>query len=390
MKKKILFLMKYPLDDIYSIKIKFNGQMNAVKRLGYEVYYIAYDKNYTYLINGERREIIKKICFGGMKGYIHTKAFYDLFDSALKVLSDNKNKFDIIYMRSCPLNRKGYLVCKLIKEKNMKLVIEIPTYPQENEKTTSILRRIYSYYSNYWWNKSEKNVTLFTLIGEKSNYFHGIPAINIDNGISIEQVPERVYKEKNMNEPIQLLALASMSRWHGYDRIIKGIAKASDEIKQKVILNMVGDEGDGSLLEWKKLVHEYSLEDYVIFHGRKTGKELDDICNNSDVGICSLGLYRTGFTYGSILKLREYMARGIPFIYAANDPAIVGGLDFCMKVSNDESLIEIENVIDFAYKVRNNTILSKSMRKYAQNRMSWEAQFQKVFEALNSVDNKGI
>ena len=58
---KILFVMKYPLEEAYSVKGKFDGQMKAARSLGYDVYYIAYDHKATYLIHGEEKTCIKKI-----------------------------------------------------------------------------------------------------------------------------------------------------------------------------------------------------------------------------------------------------------------------------------------------------------------------------------------
>lgn len=78
--------------------------MEAVKCLGNDVYYIAYDNSYVYLVHNNERRVIKKNWFGNMKGYIHTKAFYDLFDSAYRILKNEK--FDIVYMRRCSLSRK--------------------------------------------------------------------------------------------------------------------------------------------------------------------------------------------------------------------------------------------------------------------------------------------
>ena len=78
---KVLFVVKYPIEDAYSVKNKFNGQVQAVEALGHEAYFVAYDHQYTYLIHRGQKTVIKKIWFGDWKHYIHTKAFFDLFDS---------------------------------------------------------------------------------------------------------------------------------------------------------------------------------------------------------------------------------------------------------------------------------------------------------------------
>ncbi len=71
--------------------------------------------------------------------------------------------------------------------------------------------------------------------------------------------------------------------------------------------------GEGSDLEnLKTLVRELSLEKYVIFHGTKTGEDLDKVVDECDIVFGSLGFHRTGLTGGSPFKAREYCARVIP------------------------------------------------------------------------------
>lgn len=378
---KILFIMKYPLEDAYSVKNKFNGQMQAVEALGHEAYFVAYDHQYTYLIRGEQKTVIKKIWFGDWKQYIHTKAFFDLFDSVCRVLK--KHSFDMVYMRDCPLDAYGSRMCAKIGKSGARFVVEIPTYPPERESQPTFLRRAYIKYSRFWWKRAERHTDLFVLIGDQADNYHGVPAINIDNGTHVDSHPCR--QPQPDKDKIHMLALASMSMWHGYDRMIRGIAALDADTKKRVVLDMVGDEGDGSLTKWKDLTKELGVEEQVIFHGRKIGKELDGFFNIADVGICSLGLYRIGFSSGSILKLREYTSRGLPFVYAAEDPLVQEDLAFTCKIPNDDTPVDVAKVIGFAQRMREQKDVAAAMREYAREHMSWESQFEKVFDTLESV-----
>lgn len=381
---KVLFVVKYPIEDAYSVKNKFNGQVQAVEALGHEAYFVAYDHQYTYLIHRGQKTVIKKIWFGDWKHYIHTKAFFDLFDSVCRVLK--KHTFDMVYMRDCPLNAKGSRMCAKIGKSGARFVVEIPTYPPERESQPTFLRRAYIKYSRFWWKRAERHTDLFVLIGEKADSYHGVPAINIDNGTHVDSHPSR--QPQPDKDKIHMLALASMSMWHGYDRMIRGIAALDADTKKRVVLDMVGDEGDGSLTKWKDLAKELGVEEQVIFHGRKTGNELDGFFNVADVGICSLGLYRIGFSSGSILKLREYTSRGLPFVYAAKDPLVQGDLAFTCKIPNDDTPVDVAEVIGFAQQMRENHAIAEVMRGYAKEHMSWERQFEKIFDALARLSEK--
>lgn len=376
---KILFVMKYPLEEAYSVKGKFDGQMKAARSLGYDVYYIAYDHKATYLIHGEEKTCIKKIAFGKSRHYAHTKAFFDLYDSVTCILRDEQ--FDIAYIRHAPLSFKGVGMCRKLQKIGCKVVVEIATYPQGREKQPTLPRKLYALFSGLCWRSASKSVSLFTLIGEYAPSYNGVPALNISNGIDADAVELR--KPCFDDDKVHLLAVASMSSWHGYDRIIRSIAALNNADRDRVVLDMVGNEGDGSLDRWKQLTSELSLEKQVVFHGKRTGMELNPFYDKADIGICSLGMYRIGFESGSILKLREYTARGLPFVYAANDPALPTEQSFCLHVSNDDKPINMKQIMEFAMELRKKHDMPRIMHEYAQKFMSWEGQLKQVFDRVN-------
>lgn len=378
---KILYIAKYPLEDEYVLKIKFDGEMNAFRNLGHDVFFIAYDHKYTYLFHNGDKQIIKKIRLGSSKIYVHTKAFYDLYDSVIRVLKNNS--FDIAYFRLAPLSLVGIKMCAALHKRSCKIVVEIPTYPLEKIKDISIIRKMYLLYSNYCWSIVRKKIQLFVLIGDKANEYCGIPAINIDNGINVDTVSIR--QPTFDKERIHLLAVASMSDWQGYDRIIKSIALMNSDLQNHIVFHMIGPEGDGSLAKWKNMVNELNIGNIVLFHGTLTGTELDPYFDLADIGICTLGLYRKGLNSASILKLREYSARGLPFVYAATDPAMNSEEPFCLHVSNDDSLIDMQSLIEFANNMRNSPEMPDTIRLYAKKHMSWDTQMLKVLNMLETI-----
>lgn len=377
--KNILLIMKYPLHVPYTLKQKFKGQIDALIKMGYNVWYITFDSDQVYLNGPKGREVIKKTLAGHYTHYIHTFAFMDLYIAAIKSL--NIQKFDLIYFRKSPLLFIGQHMCSKIKKAGSKLIVEIPTYPDDRAKSKNILRAVFTLLSNCVWKNCNKYVDLFAVIGESTDSYQNCPAINIENGVEVDNVPLK--KDTNKDNKIHLLALASMSVWHGYDRLIKGLAEYTGERKNDIIIDMVGNEGDGSLSKWKELTHTLALDNQVIFHGRLEGKELTDLFNQATLGVASLGMFRVGFSSGSILKLREYMARGLPFIYAADDISIDSKKKWYLKVSNDETPILMENVVKFIEIINKNT--SKEMRNYAKRNMTWNIQFEKIFTKLNKI-----
>lgn len=371
--------MKYPFFQNENLKSKFDAQMTAVKELGYQVYYIGWDGKGMYLCNEEDRILIRKTALSWIPNYYHTVFFKDLYSSVNNVVYSKP--FDLIYMRSMPAMFPYQKMMENINRQKIKLIIEIPTYPIEREMDLEQrkTRRMYISYSNKIKEKTDKNIDLYTLIGEKTNgIYRGKKAINIVNGVDLTRIPLRSpnYDESTIN----LLALASMCYWHGYDRLIYGMKMYS--MKHKVKVHMVGNDGDGSLKKWMGLVKRFDLQDYFIFHGALYGEKLNEMFSLCDIGVGSLGLYRTGFQSGSNLKTREYLARGLPFIYAAEDPILSTQPEYCLKVPNDGEPINMQDVCDFALNVKHNQNIIYDMRRLAIEKLNWTSQFEKILSEL--------
>ena len=70
-KKKLFYVVRYQLDQPFNLKAKFDGQIRAFENLGFDVYYLAFDAEHFYLVNGDRKQVIGKTHFG-IPGYFHT------------------------------------------------------------------------------------------------------------------------------------------------------------------------------------------------------------------------------------------------------------------------------------------------------------------------------
>ena len=105
-----------------------------------------------------------------------------------------------------------------------------------------------------------------------------------------------------------------------------------------------------------------------------------DLC---DIGINSLGLYRKNLDATSELKVREYTARGLPFVCSVEDPALqYADEDFWIKVSNDDSIPDMQEIVDFTLKMRADKDHPDKMREYARKFMTWEGQYASIFERV--------
>ncbi|MFC7062334.1 glycosyltransferase [Halobacillus seohaensis] len=384
MKESVFFLMRYFLYEERKLdNMKFDEQMKAVTEMGYDVWYLGVTKEEVFICNGEFKQKVSDIYFNNIPILSRILTYTSIYKSALKILN-MKSNFDYAYIRSSFPMLSFLKAIKKIKKCGTKTIMEIPTYPPIKESKAD--RR--------WWRKVmfttteliqkevAKYIDLYTLIGEKGNIYYGKTAINIENGLNINTLPIRI--PNPTTDEIHLIALAKVARWHGFDRLIEGLNDYyKNNGRRNLILHIVGPDGDHSMEHLEELVKEYDLKNNVIFEGPMYGERLSNMINMCDIGVSSLGLYRIGFNTTSVLKVREYMSRGIPFIYTGIDSALDDNNEFHFKVPNDDSPINIEKVINFSLLLRNNPLIPEKMREYAVKNMSWQQQFTRIFNEVS-------
>ncbi len=376
-KKKLLYVVRYALDEPFNLKNKFDGQLCAFRNLGWDVYHLAYDKSHFYLMHDGAKTVVGKTCFR-FPMYAHTLLYRDMYALATKVVKEYD--IDCVYWRSAPCWYSACRLAQTVHDKNGTLIYEYPTYPVSKENQRSLPRAVFSRYSAVWHKKIDDLADGFVLIGEDAHgVYNGKTAVNISNGICLETIPER--KPQTDAGTIHILALASMSYWHGYDRLIRSLAayKGGRNVK----IHMVGGNDGGSLPEWKALTAQLGLEDQVIFHGQKSGAALDEMFDICDIGVNSLGMYRKNFSVTSELKTREYAARGLPFVCSVDDDALrYADEPMWLRVANDDSIPDMEEIVDFALRMRADGETVQKLRAYAAEHLTWESQYREVFAKL--------
>lgn len=224
-----------------------------------------------------------------------------------------------------------------------KVLIEIPTYPYEGEEDKHSLPviiqdRIFRKFLKYY---VDRMVTY-----SKDKYVFGIKNIVMPNGVDIDEITKKNTLGNDTND-IHMIAVATMKFWHGYDRLLEGLGNYYQKSgSRKVYLHLVGSGPE--LAGYQKIVHKYKIEPYVVFHGNKEGKNLDDIYDRCDIGVLALGTHRKGSVRPSELKGKEYMAKGIASIGCIIDELKLEGEFQCaFELEEGEKPININQVIQF-------------------------------------------
>lgn len=374
--KKILMISENDIASKASLGVtkKILGQYKAFQNLGYDVYNLCLENGDGVLIHGKDKKTVvaKKI-----KSYFTVAKLYM---GAADVCSEYG--IDCCYIRY-PLADWAFM--KMIKKLHnlCKVVVEIPTYPYDDEvkKEKSIITKINYLQDKKNRNKLNKYVLAFVTYGDYSRVFN-TKCISIHNGINIDSI--EFIPPINNGNTIQLVGVALLVNAHGYDRIIRGLGNYyshNPNPYKKVLFNIVGDGPEKENLE--ALVKENSVKDYVHFLGALYGNDLTKSYYGTDIGIAYFAGHRIGLKKTSALKMREYCARGIPFIGSMPDDAFPE--DKCpfykLFPANDDP-IDIDKVIEFYDYIKAHPEIHRQMREYAEQNLSWEKQLKKVMDEV--------
>lgn len=284
-----------------------------------------------------------------------------------------------------------YGFIKLLKELKLincksKVIIEIDTYPYDDRMNRSAKLMAIGLIDKIFRKKMYKyvdKIATFSL----DNVIFNIPCIHIINGVDMEAIKRRTCT-CNI-EDINIIAVSNMYVWHGYDRFIEGIKYYYENGGRKnIILHLVG-KGD-EFIKYKEMVKEYNLENNVVFYGYKSGKDLDNIYDECDLAIETLGAHRNNLFLSSSLKSREYIARGIPIITSCEIDILDKNYKYLLTLPADESKIMMDEVIEFYDKLfkskEDKEIIAEELRSYAYDKCDMDVAVKPIVESFLKID----
>lgn len=281
---------------------------------------------------------------------------------------------DFLYIRKNLMTIHFVRFLKKVRKnnKNIKIVIEIPTYPYFKEllsfSTLFVLFR--DYISSFFL---KKYVDLVAVIGDSPKKVWGIPVIKIANGIDFDSIHLRNYIPNN-NE-IRVACAANFSQYHGIDFFLEGLERYYLNNGSENIQLYLGGKGNCYQSYFEKVNSSSVLKSHVCFLGMLNNDQLQKLYSNCDIGIVSLGYSRIGLHVNTTIKSKEYMGSGLPFITDTPIDVMENDIqEWVLKVRYGETPIDMEQVITFYNRIYKNKNLNElqeyfsSIRKYAIRR----------------------
>ena len=374
---RILFLVYHGFSEHSGISKKIHYQVKGLKENGHDVRLCYYDFD----ANGHScrfvdDQVIKDYGKGKWAGLRQRMSYDCVYDYCIR------EKIEFIYAR-CFQNANPWLIhfFKKIRKAGIHAVTEIPTYPYDQE------------FRNFGW-KMRMGLKIDQLFRYRlyqqmdavvtfsdAHEIFGQRTINISNGVDFDSTPLHHQKpplhlERAGGEALHLIGVAEVHSWHGFDRMMAGIGEYKGEFP--VYFHVVGGVHPHQMkVDFDPIIEKYHIQDKIIFHGTMFGKELDDVFNQCQFAIGSLGRHRSGITVIKTLKNREYATRGIPFIYSEVDSDF-DHQPYVLKAPADETPIDIQKIVDFVHAHQWNP---EDIRKTVEH-LQWKIQMQKVVDAV--------
>ena len=223
------------------------------------------------------------------------------------------------------LRRDLFYPAYLRLAKALPLIQEVNSDELEELRLHSPSQYLYHRMSRNWLDRLTSGWVFVTRELLHHPYYGRLPGMKtaIGNGISFDGLPH--LPPRQSGGPPRLVFIGQPAPWHGVDKILR-LAEAFKTWEFHLIGCQASDFEQ--------------LPDNVKIHGFLPFSEYVSILADADVGIGSLALHRKRMNEASPLKVREYLALGLPAIIGYKDTDFPEGAPFLLRLPNEERNVE--------------------------------------------------
>ena len=323
---KIACYLEYQFSKNNSTFKKLTQQLDEWLKSGHTCQIFVLTKKHTAFDAYSKFDSVK-YSSNGNRINCNVITYNNIFDRYLKLglLALNTIRWtpDILYAR----NDLNINLLKLILFRSVKTIIEINTddLMEFNHFHKSWKEPFYKWYRKQLF-KCIKGAVFVTYELQKSDSYNQIRdnSVVISNGIPINDF-KTLPKTNNQNPVLSFLGTSDF-KWHGIDKVVN-MAKLLSDHKFYIIGPSI-----------KK--YTSSIPDNITFTGFLEYEEYLIHLAKTDIAIGTLALHRKGMNEACALKVREYLALGLPVILAYDDTDFPNDTSFIQKLPNSENNIE--------------------------------------------------
>ena len=322
---------------------KINDQIEFWVQQGHDVEpFILWPKlkngNKNYFVRGRlySNEILNKLPDNFIKTYL-TKIF------TLPKIDKDLSQFspDVLYIRQniwYPGLTSVLSKYNTILEVNTVDTIEINHY-------SKFKKMVYNFGREKVLNSSKGIISVSPdILKHYEQYTHLLKKV-VSNGINLSKI-NKIKKDENLDRVNFVFVGSNSMKWHGIDRIIE-LAKKFNEY----FFNIVGYNKS----DFKEVPNNMK------FYGWVEKEELIEIYSKNHFGLGSFSNYLVGKKIDSTLKVREYLAYGLPVLLGHIDVDFKD-CEFVFKITDDDGdFIDREEIKEYVEKNKNLIIDNKHL-----------------------------
>lgn len=357
-KLKVVYIVDYDLRQNSGVVQKILQQTSKWHKLGVEIFYVS---TKTLTLQNSKMQILsskKPLKFKLKKIGTAINVFYNsLF---IKDLVD-EIKPDLVYVRFCLYTPQ---IAKILKK--YKSIMELNSDDISEYKATS---KITYFYNILTRNILLKNIDGFISVSEEIKQI--FTYLKKDIKVIANGVDTSIFTPKNNKnqKPIFVFITTSNQPWQGIDKVIK----MSENFKEYMFY-IIGIKGADT--------------DNLKYFGYLSHDSATEIIQKSDIGIGTLSLYITKLNEASPLKTRQYLACGLPIIYAYDDTDMNEINNFTLKFKNYDENINYSKIKSFVDRVFNNISINKEAREFAENKLDFSIKEKERIEFFWKIYNE--
>lgn len=295
---------------------------------------------------------------------IHKKAVLDFVIDRI-----NAGTVKFIYIRHMIPSLKLIVLLVKAKKKEVRVYYEIPTYPYFGEQFKASRQKYRAIIKIgldvvFWpliYGVIDKLIVIRS--STKAKIFPKM--IEITNGVRVDKIQSKTYTNCELGI-FRMVAVGTLYPYHGYDRIIKGMADCGEQVGNiKIEFHIVGKSQ--TIDDLHKIANEMKLNN-VFFHGMKTTEELNEMYEQFDVGLGCLALHRRNADIDTTLKVIEYYCRGIPVISTGKCP--LSDERFSHVIEDNETAVDIADIYDYYCQLGKDEL--SSISAMAKQQFAWD------------------
>ncbi len=380
---KLFFWTNYYKELSYiGTTAKIRAEIETLRRMGYSVYYTAYLSDGVAIFDNNDQIVVSKNYL--FKSNLFLKVFRRryLIDIARTYLQFNQ--FDSFLLRLNIIDGNYWKLLKEMKNQGAFVMMESLSYaPVMNvsKKQTIGFKMIYNSLQRH--KNDLANVVDLMLTEGRIDDFFGISCVEFGMGVDVEKYP--IHKYSGNADELNLIMVGCDSLFHGVDRILKSLDKYYMEGASlgKVKLHLVGTlmSQDLQLINSLSNIKE---GDNLILYGKQFGDKLNDIFDTCNIALGPLAQFRSD-KKDTGLKTKEYFARGIPYLYTGDEVHIDSKCPFIYQLNNDDSLVDISEIYEFAKSLTSIPDIQYQMRTIAKEVFSWKTIFERVLQKKDKL-----